>query len=174
MSNDKQTVEEYEQQLMGKYSYLFQEETSNEKQITAVEELVEKVESISNDKSLTKEESIRLYNQAIKKAKEIEKKQKADTWNSAINAVEKDKWESFEQYYNETYGGDKRTTTNKITLTGKNNSVLLTDISNTITINCKFQPIETYQNIGSSENSPCVKCGKKLWEHPIKTYGGNK
>jgi hypothetical protein len=21
---------------------------------------------------------------------------------------------------------------------------------------------------------PCVKCGKKLWEHPIKTYGGNK
>jgi 20S proteasome alpha/beta subunit len=79
---------------------------SNKKQ-TAVEELVEKVESISNDKSLTKEESIRLYNQAIKKAEEIEKKQKADTWNNAINAVEKDKWESFEQYYNETYGGNK-------------------------------------------------------------------
>jgi 20S proteasome alpha/beta subunit len=77
------------------------------KQQTAVEELVEKVESISNDKSLTKEESIRLYNQAIKKAEEIEKKQKADTWNNAINAVEKDKWESFEQYYNETYGGNK-------------------------------------------------------------------
>jgi 20S proteasome alpha/beta subunit len=77
------------------------------KQQTAVEELVEKVELISNDKNLTKEESIRLYNQAIKKAKEIEKEQKADTWNNAINAVEKDKWESFEEFYEQTYGDNK-------------------------------------------------------------------
>jgi hypothetical protein len=45
---------------------------------------------------------------AEQKAKEMEKEQKADTWNNAINAVEKDKWESFEQYYEQTYGDDKK------------------------------------------------------------------
>ena len=34
---------------------------------------------------------------------EMEKEQIIDTWNNAINAVEKDKWESFEQYYKETF-----------------------------------------------------------------------
>jgi hypothetical protein len=76
----------------------------NNEQQTAVDWLVKRVESISNDKSLTKEDSIRLYNQAIEHSKEMEMEQKANTWNNAINAVEKDKWESFEQYYNETYG----------------------------------------------------------------------
>ena len=33
----------------------------------------------------------------------MEKEHIIDTWNNAINAVEKDKWESFEQYYNETF-----------------------------------------------------------------------
>jgi len=33
----------------------------------------------------------------------MEKEQIMDTWNNAINAVEKDKWESFEQYYTETF-----------------------------------------------------------------------
>jgi hypothetical protein len=33
----------------------------------------------------------------------MEKEQIIDTWNNAINAVEKDKWESFEQYYKETF-----------------------------------------------------------------------
>jgi hypothetical protein len=42
---------------------------------------------------------------ALQQAKAMEMEQKANTWNNAINAVEKDKWESFEQYYNETYGG---------------------------------------------------------------------
>jgi uncharacterized protein YoaH (UPF0181 family) len=44
----------------------------------------------------------------IEQAKEMEKEQKANTWNNAINAVEKDKWESFEQYYDETYGGGEQ------------------------------------------------------------------
>jgi hypothetical protein len=39
---------------------------------------------------------------------EMEKEQKANTWNNAINAVEKDKWESFEQYYEQTYGGGEQ------------------------------------------------------------------
>lgn len=37
-------------------------------------------------------------------AKEMRRQEHEKTWNNAINAVEKDKWDSFEQYYNETYG----------------------------------------------------------------------
>jgi hypothetical protein len=61
------------------------------------------VESISNNRTLTKQESIQLYNQAIEQAKEMEKEQKATTWNNAIEAELKNKWESFEQFHNETY-----------------------------------------------------------------------
>ena len=61
--------------------------------------------------------------------------------------------------------------TNKITLTGTNNSVLVNDGNNTTTTNiCKFEPIQTYQNKGSANTLPCVKCGKQAWEHPIITY----
>jgi hypothetical protein len=135
---------------------------------TAVEWLVKQLNEKIDFIPMDKWDEIR---DIVQQAKAMEKEQIENAFENGMNAVN---IHNLEQYYNETYGGDKRTTTNKITLTGKNNSVLLTDISNTITINCKFQPIETYQNIGSSENSPCVKCGKKLWEHPIKTYGGNK
>jgi len=44
----------------------------------------------------------------FQQAKEMEKEQIIDTWNNAINAVEKDKWESFEQYYEQTYGGGEQ------------------------------------------------------------------
>lgn len=44
----------------------------------------------------------------IEQAKEMEKKQNANTWNNAISAVEKNKWESFEQYYEQTYGGGEQ------------------------------------------------------------------
>ena len=74
------------------------------KEQTAVEQFVKRVESISNNKTLTKQESIQLYNQAIEQAKEMEKVQKATTWNNAIDAELKNKWESFEQFHNETYG----------------------------------------------------------------------
>jgi len=40
-------------------------------------------------------------------AKRVEKTNNWDTWNNAINAVEKDKWESFEQFYEQTYGVKK-------------------------------------------------------------------
>jgi type IV secretory pathway TrbF-like protein len=75
----------------------------NNKEQTAVEQFVKRVESISNNKTLTKQESIQLYNQAIEQAKEMEKAQKATTWNNAIDAELKNKWESFEQFHNETY-----------------------------------------------------------------------
>ncbi len=39
----------------------------------------------------------------IEKAKEMEKQVNAETWNNAIDAQLKDKWESFEQYYNEVF-----------------------------------------------------------------------
>jgi hypothetical protein len=79
---------------------------SNNKQITAVEELVEKVESISNDKSLTKEESIRLYNQAIKKAKEMEK-EKQKYFFDCGRQYQLTGEGTFNEVYNETYGGNK-------------------------------------------------------------------
>ena len=37
-------------------------------------------------------------------AKRVEKTNNWNTWNNAINVGEKDKWESFEQYYEHTYG----------------------------------------------------------------------
>jgi hypothetical protein len=64
------------------------------KEKTAVEWLVEQL----MPKVLTAEQ---YYH--IEKAKEMEKEQIIDTWNNAINAVEKDKWESFEQYYQKTF-----------------------------------------------------------------------
>ena len=61
--------------------------------------------------------------------------------------------------------------TNKITLTGTTNSALVNDGNNVTTTNiCKFEPIQTYQNKGSANILPCVKCGKQAWEHPIITY----
>jgi hypothetical protein len=69
---------------------------TNNKQQTAVEWLW----GIAYNRELTFED--------WKQAKEMEMEQKANTWNNAINAVEKDKWESFEQYYNETYGGGEQ------------------------------------------------------------------
>jgi hypothetical protein len=45
---------------------------------------------------------------ALQQAKEMEMEQKANTWNNAIDAVQKDKWESFEQYYEQTYGGGEQ------------------------------------------------------------------
>jgi hypothetical protein len=52
---------------------------------------------------LLKGEFINDPEELLRQAKEMEKEQIIDTWNNAINAVEKDKWESFEQYYNETF-----------------------------------------------------------------------
>ena len=56
---------------------------------------------------------------AYREAKEMEMQQNANTWNNAINAVEKDKWESFEQYYNETYNGNHIVEANKMMGEGK-------------------------------------------------------
>ena len=71
---------------------------------TDVEWLYERLERMIPRTSLYDIDKRKYFDQA----KEMEKEQKANTWNNAINAVEKDKWESFEQYYEQTYGGGNK------------------------------------------------------------------
>jgi len=76
---------------------------------TAVEWLISQLQKTRDYQRVINEanESSSSVRDVIKEAKELEKEQKADTWNNAINAVEKDKWESFEQFYDLTHGGNK-------------------------------------------------------------------
>jgi len=39
----------------------------------------------------------------IATAREMYKEEHTETWNNAINALQKEKWESYQQYYNETF-----------------------------------------------------------------------
>jgi hypothetical protein len=84
---------------------------TNNKQQTAVEWFNSKIKQLEfwvETKQITWEEYHKEKDKLIEQAKEMEKEQKANTWNNAINAVEKDKWESFEQYYEQTYGGGEQ------------------------------------------------------------------
>jgi len=84
---------------------------TNNKQQTAVEWLAEQMEILHYDywaEHISKDEKNQRLKQLKEQAKEMEMEQKANTWNNAINAVEKDKWESFEQYYEQTYGGGEQ------------------------------------------------------------------
>lgn len=75
---------------------------NNNKQ-SSVEWLIEHVKSTEwQDMYIWHKEEI------FKKAKEMHCKENANTWNNAINAVEKDKWDSFEQYYNKTNENDSK------------------------------------------------------------------
>jgi len=75
---------------------------SNNKQQTAVEQfaiaLYENGFLTSNGDEIQK---------LLEMFTEMETEQHANTWNNAISAVAMEKWESFEQFYNETYGGTK-------------------------------------------------------------------
>jgi hypothetical protein len=62
---------------------------------TAVEWLIEELEQ-----SILITSSVKTK---IKQANKMEKQVNAETWNNAIDAQLKDKWESFEQYYNEIF-----------------------------------------------------------------------
>jgi hypothetical protein len=74
---------------------------------TALEWFVEQVESISNSKGVSRTETIQLYNDAIQKAKAMEKEQIIDTRQDGVDVVFKGYSISNEEYYHETYGGDK-------------------------------------------------------------------
>ena len=78
---------------------------TNEIKKTVVELIFQEMLEIQQSgKTLTFDENLLL----LEKYKEMEKEQKANTWNNAINAVEKDKWESFGQFYKQTYGGGEQ------------------------------------------------------------------
>ena len=77
---------------------------TNNKQQTAVEWYANQLHRVVSN---TTDALTYNHKELLEQAKEMEMEQKANTQNNAINAVEKDKWESFEQYYNETYGGNK-------------------------------------------------------------------
>jgi hypothetical protein len=83
---------------------------TNNKQQTAVDLFAERTFNLielMKREWVNQEEFLDGMLKARNEAKEMEMEQKANTWNNAINAVEKNKWKSFEQYYNETYGGNK-------------------------------------------------------------------
>ncbi len=82
----------------------------NNKQQTAVDLFAERTFNLielMKRKWINQDEFLDGMLKARSEAKEMEMEQNANTWNNAINAVEKDKWESFDQYYNKTYGGKK-------------------------------------------------------------------
>ena len=75
---------------------------SNDKQ-SSVEKMFQEMLGIQQEGiKLTFDENLDL----LEKYKAMHFEENADTWNNAIDAVEKDKWNSFEQYYNETFGGN--------------------------------------------------------------------
>ena len=72
---------------------------SNNKQQTAVEWL---------EKQTRKPEWHSLKRGDIfEQAKEMEKEQYKKTWCDSLDAYITSRWKTFEQYYNETYGGNK-------------------------------------------------------------------
>jgi hypothetical protein len=82
------------------------------KKQTAVEWMVEQVELISNNKTLSKKDAVKLYDEVIQKAKAMEMEQIEDAWDKrCYHGVVSQTWhieaKNGEQYYNETYGGDK-------------------------------------------------------------------
>ena len=79
---------------------------SNNRQQTSVEQFAEQLASKNLLGIYTYGEMV-MFEDLLKHFKEMEEQQNANTWNNAINAVEKDKWESFEQFYEQTYGGNK-------------------------------------------------------------------
>jgi DNA uptake protein ComE-like DNA-binding protein len=81
---------------------------TNNKQQTAVEWLIDKhfggIENVTPD-----------FKKHIEQAKEMQKQQKKECWDVAHQAgrfegkgIAEKNWQTFEQYYNETYGGGQQ------------------------------------------------------------------
>ena len=88
----------------------------NMKKQTAVEWLVEQVELISNNKTLSKKDAVKLYDEVIQKSKEMFEEQIMEAYMKAklehidtlgLNAQKNKIIKDTEQYFQETYGGDK-------------------------------------------------------------------
>jgi hypothetical protein len=83
---------------------------------TAVEWMVEQVELISNNKTLSKKDAVKLYDEVIQKANAMFEEQIMETYMKAklehidtlgLNAQKNKIIKDTEQYFQETYGGDK-------------------------------------------------------------------
>ena len=68
----------------------------------AVEFLADKVSEIIGWIPQTVEQEKALL-EALEKAKEMQDEQMQLTWNNAIDAVQKDKWESYEDFYSNNF-----------------------------------------------------------------------
>jgi hypothetical protein len=86
------------------------------KKQTAVEWMVEQVELISNNKTLSKKDAVKLYDEVIQQTKEMFEEQIMEAYMKAklehidtlgINAQKNKIIKDTEQYFQETYGGDK-------------------------------------------------------------------
>jgi hypothetical protein len=85
---------------------------SNEKEMSAVEWLIENLNHLEMKKSLYKPIDFRIKKQRIiDQAKEKEKGQHANTWDDSRVEDKGDnyigKQKSFNEYYEQTYGGNK-------------------------------------------------------------------
>lgn len=69
---------------------------------TAVDYLADKVSEIIGciPQTVEQEEALR---EALEKAKKIQDEQMQLTWNNAIDTVQKDKWESYDDFYNNNF-----------------------------------------------------------------------
>jgi len=83
---------------------------------TAVEWMVEQVELISNNKTLSKKDAVKLYDEVIQQTKEMFEEQIMEAYMKAklehidtlgLNAQKNKIIKDTEQYFQETYGGDK-------------------------------------------------------------------
>ena len=83
---------------------------------TAVEWMVEQVELISNNKTLSKKDAVKLYDEVIQQSKAMFEKQIMEAYMKAklehidtlgLNAQKNKIIKDTEQYFQETYGGDK-------------------------------------------------------------------
>ena len=72
--------------------------------MTAVEKIIEYCKKQKNiDLNSHRGVYFNIIRFCEEQAKEMEKEQMETTWNNAIDAELKDKWQSFDQFHNETF-----------------------------------------------------------------------
>jgi len=75
------------------------------KQQTALEQMFQEMLDIQQSgKTLTFDDNLAL----LEKFKQKEKQQHLITWCDSLDAYTTSRWSSFQQYYNETYGGSEQ------------------------------------------------------------------
>ena len=83
------------------------------KQQTAVKLIIAEIQRRvaiiqSEPQTMARELMIENLDVDLDRYEETEKEQHSITWENTKSAMEVHKWESFQQYYNETYGGGEQ------------------------------------------------------------------